>query len=244
MTGRPQRAGRSVSADTVQVWLIGTDQPPSVRAELESLLDSEERRRAGAVRGDLARSRFVVAHGAVRLIVGDRLGQPAERVRWRRGVHGKPELAGPGPGLQVSLSHSGELALVAVTGRRPVGVDIQELAGHLDPVRLATRYFSDVEARFVARADRPARRVGRMVRLWVRKEACVKAVGARLLHGLPVPVAGAGGGGLVHDPTGRLPGRFRVRDLAVPRGFRAAVALAGAGPFRVTRHRWIPSRLA
>lgn len=219
-------------------------------AALESLLDEAERQRVAMVRRPQLRRRFVAAHGAVRVIVGGYLGVPPERIRWRTGRHGKPELAGAGAdvdaGWQVNLSHSDDLAVVAVAQRRPVGVDIQRLPPGVDVVRLAARFYPEPETRFVASARGPAAQADRFVRLWARKEACVKAAGGRLMEGMPLPVRGGLGrlpatGALVYDPTGRLPGRYRVRDVPVPPGFRAAVALAGTRPYRIVRHRYRPS---
>jgi 4'-phosphopantetheinyl transferase len=229
-----------VSVDAVQVWLIGADLPVPVLGELTALLDGDERRRCDAIRGDRSRRRFIAAHGAARLILAERLAAPPGEIRWRRGEHGKPEIARPRTGLRVNLSHSGDLVMVAVTDRRPVGVDVEELDRHLDAPRLAARYFTEVEARFVAEADTTAARVDRFARLWVRKEACVKAAGGRLLQGMTLAVASAGTAVLVRDPIGPLPGPHLVRDVPAPPGFRAAVALAGARPYRVTRHRWWP----
>jgi hypothetical protein len=39
----------------------------------------------------------------------------------------------------------------------------------------------------------------------------------------------------VHDPGGALPGPYLVRDLPVPAGFRAAVAVEGVESFTVHR---------
>jgi 4'-phosphopantetheinyl transferase len=227
-----------VSVDTVHVWLVRADLPDPVLAELEVLLDDEERERAGGMADPGARRRFVATRGVARTILAERLGAAPEQLRWQRGAHGKPELAGHWQGAQVSLSHSGELAMVAVTGRRPVGVDIQRRSDRLDARALATRYFPGPEARFVAAAGGPARQLDRLLRLWVRKEACVKAAGGRLVQGMRLPVAGGGPGVVVRDPTGTLPDPFLIRDLPVPAGFRAAVALTGAAPYRVARHRW------
>jgi 4'-phosphopantetheinyl transferase len=235
-----------MSADTVHVWLVDADLPEPVLAALADLLDDDERARAGGLGNEQSRRRFVAAHAAARLIVARRLGAPPEQLRWRRGRHGKPELAGRWTGPRISLSHSGPLVLVAVTDRRPVGVDIQELSGRLAAPRLAARYFPAPEARLVAGAGTPAGQVDRLARLWARKEACVKAAGGRLVQGLRLPVTGTGGlradpaGRLVSDPAGPLPGPFRVMDVPAPSGFRAAVALIGAGGFRVARHRWQP----
>lgn len=211
--------------------MVDTDPPASALAELESLLDEDERRRLDALRRPQPRRRFIAAHGAVRVIVGGCLAAPPEQLRWRRGRHGKPGLAGAWTGRQVNLSHSGRLAVVAVCERRPVGVDIQRLPPGFDPDRLAARYFPEPEAGFVA-AARPADRADRFVRLWARKEACVKAAGGRLMQGMILPVTR----NPVCDPGGALPGPYRVRDVPAPPGFRAAVALAGAQPFRVTHH--------
>lgn len=232
-----------MNADPVHVWLVDTDLPGPVLAVLAALLDPSERERAAGLPDQPARARFVAAHGALRSIVGQWLGAPPEQLRWQRGRHGKPELTGRWTGAQVNLSHSGTLAMVAVTDRRPVGVDVQELAGvRLDPARLAERYFPGPEAESVAAAGGPARRADRLARLWTRKEACVKAAGGRLTQGLRLPVTGPpapGAGRVVRDPAGPLPGPFLVRDVPAPDGFRAAVALAGVDRYRVLRHRWV-----
>jgi 4'-phosphopantetheinyl transferase len=219
--------------DTVHVWLIRADQSGPVLARLAALLDEEERRRAGAFDRPGRRAAFVAAHGAAREVLGARLGVPPERLRWLRGPHGKPEVAGGGP--PVSLSHSGEMSMLAVTDRRRVGVDLQRQpsGGDADwlPARLAARFYLPEEARSVAAADAPTERARRFARLWARKEACLKVAGGRLVPGLRLAV----GGTLVHDPGG---GTYRVCDLPAPQGFHAAVALEGAVPYRVVARLW------
>jgi len=224
--------------DTARLWLIRTDLPEDVLSRLAALLDEHERQRLEAIRDDVSRRRFTAAHGITRLVVGHHSGAPPEAVRWRRGAHGKPELAWPRAPLHVNLSHSGDLALVAVSAHRPVGVDVEVVPRSVDAGRLAARYYPGVEADLVARAGGPADQLDRFIHLWVRKEACVKAAGARLLRGLRLPVVGTGATVLVRDPTGVLPGPYLVRDLVVPPGFRAAVALAGGRSFRVVRRWW------
>lgn len=258
----PTRRANSIDAGvhdsgTVDVWLIRTDPPARVVAELAALLDEEERARADRL-DPASRHRFVVAHGVVRVIAGRCLGSAPERIRWTRGRYGKPALADPSAGLEVNLSHSGDLAAVAVSRGRPVGVDVQRSLPRLDAAAMSARYFPAVDARFVAEAGTEAERSDRFTRLWARKEACVKAAGGRLVDGLRLPVYRPGdasgrlrAGLLVTDAPVRAglqvadapdgpagPGaRFRVRDLPVPPGFRAAVALLGGRPYRV-RVRW------
>ncbi|WP_225848882.1 4'-phosphopantetheinyl transferase superfamily protein [Streptomyces sp. HPF1205] len=201
MSGAPWPDG---PADSVQVWLVPDQRSERVLAELLAVLDAGERLRADACRSADARRRFVVAHGALRHIVAGHLGIPAARIRWRRGPHGKPHLAGRWSGTQVNLSHSGEVAMVAVTASRRVGVDIQRVLPHVDGAAMARRYFPPEEALLVRAALDPAERADRFARLWARKEALVKAHGCRLTQGLRIPVTGPGCA--VAEPAGAVAG--------------------------------------
>ncbi|HKT04708.1 MAG TPA: 4'-phosphopantetheinyl transferase superfamily protein, partial [Rugosimonospora sp.] len=147
----------------------------------------------------------------------------------RRSVDRPPEVAGAR--LGVNLSHSGALGAVAVTAGRPVGVDVQHLTPAVDPVRMARRYFPPAEAGWVAEVAGAAERLRRFTALWARKEACVKASGARLMQGMRLPVREAG---LVPGEQGP----WLVTDVPVPDGFHGALALRGTAGFRV-RTRWL-----
>jgi 4'-phosphopantetheinyl transferase len=215
---------------TVEVWLIQTDLPDPVIAGLEMLLDDDERARACALLDPVHRRRFIASHGAVRVILGHRLGAPPVSLRWRYGPHGKPELAGTA--VRVSLSHSGGLAALALADLRRVGVDVQEMRAGLAAARMAARFYPPAEARFVMAGGGPAGQADRFTRLWARKEACLKVTGGRLMPGLQQVVLADGVAGGCPD------GMPLIRDLRVPPGFRGAVAAEGATPYRITRRWW------
>ncbi|MFC1433735.1 4'-phosphopantetheinyl transferase superfamily protein [Streptacidiphilus sp. N1-3] len=228
--------GSNGVADAVQVWLVPDQRSEATLTDLLAVLDAEERRRADAYRSADDRRRFIVAHGAVRHIVSRCLGAPAEELRWQRGPHGKPELTGRWTGTQVNLSHSDEVSMVAVSTTRRVGVDVQRVLPRVDATAMANRYFPPEEIRLIRAAPDAESRADRFARLWARKEALVKAHGGRLTQGLRIPV---------HTP-GRVPGSpdaawsrgYRITDVPAPRGYRAAVALAGPGGYRVVWRRW------
>jgi 4'-phosphopantetheinyl transferase len=205
--------------DEVRVWLIRSPLPDAALARLAGLLDPRERARAGAL-DPVGWRRFVAAHGAARILVGRRVGLAPHGVRWAYGPHGKPEV----DGVRVSLSHSGDLAAVALTSARAVGVDVQRHTPGLDTRAMAARYFPAGEARLVTGA-------AVFATLWARKEACVKATGGRLVQGLALPVAGG--------PVVR--GEYHVADVPVPDGFAGAVALCGPEPIQVTTAWWSPT---
>ncbi|GLZ39772.1 4'-phosphopantetheinyl transferase superfamily protein [Actinokineospora sp. NBRC 105648] len=209
-----------MSPDTVRVWLVDSALPAPELDRLAATLDPGERAKAAEM-GARQRREYIAAHGAARAIVGRALGIEPARVRWTIGRHGKPEV----DGLRMSLTRSFGLAMVACADRRAVGVDLQWVDDGLDIPRAATRFYPADEARHVGGS--PARFTG----LLARKEACVKAAGGRLFPGLRLPV---------HDRTvvWQADGPYRVRDIPAPRGYLAAVALAGTEDFEVREHRW------
>lgn len=217
-----------VAASMVSAWLVG-DVPSWVMPALLTILDGDERRRAASFSRDEARRRFVIAHGVLRLIVAGHLGAPPSELTWQTGPNGKPELAGRWTGVHANLSHSGGLCLIAVSGRRAVGADIQRHVPGLDVLGMARRYFPPAEAQAVADSADPA---DAFAHLWARKEAVTKAAGARLTQVLPLPTS-AGGVDFEGD-------HYRVADIEARAGFRAAIALAGSDSFTVELNEWRP----
>jgi 4'-phosphopantetheinyl transferase len=218
-----------MTADTAQVWLVDARLPEHTVAALHAVLDDDERARAQGYRHADNRRRFVVAHGAVRCVLGELLGVPAAELHWRRGEHGKPELTGRWAGTPVNLSHSGELSLVCVA-TRATGVDVQRIDADLDAVALATRFFPPEEAGYVASSRTAGTRADRFATLWTRKEAVVKAAGGRLAQGLRLGV---------RQPVVVIGDRaYRLAGVPVPHGYRAAVALYGEDGYRITVRSW------
>jgi 4'-phosphopantetheinyl transferase len=216
--------------DVVRVWRIGLDALSAAVNDLRPLLSPDERARAGRFVYPIDRARYVVAHAAVRLILSDHLSIPPDRLRWVRGPYGKPTLAGLPGAPHCNLSHSAGRALFALCRTRPVGVDIERVQPGIAAAALARRWYG------AELPDRPpAMQARRFTTMWVRKEACVKACGARLAQGLHLPVTR---GPVVHDPSGALPGPWRIRDLPVEPPYTAAVALAGEHPYRIDLRDW------
>lgn len=222
--------------DEVTVFLVHTDQPKAVTERLASHLDVREKQRAESMRDATRRDRFVVAHGAVREIVAERLGVRPAEIRWHAGPNGKPSLESE---LRVNLSTGGSAALVALTWHRDVGVDIEPLPSEQVATSLAARHFPPAQARYVADGPDPDAVAARFTTLWSRKEACVKAHGGRLSQGMALEVDGVAPV-CVPFPAGAEDGVVRVHDLPAPPNHRAAVALIGAAPFDVLHRVWEP----
>ena len=174
----PESAGGpQLNAGEVHVWAVplhGAHEP------FQALLSAAEQARVERLRFAEHRRRFTVWHGALRAILGGYSGREPGALEFTFGPHGKPYLV-DAP-LQFNLSHSAQLALVAV-GRNELGVDCEKVR-HVESLDdIARRHFSAVEFAAIS-ALAEAERLRGFYRCWTRKEAFIKAIGA----GLSVPL--------------------------------------------------------
>jgi 4'-phosphopantetheinyl transferase len=106
-----------------------------------------------------------------------------ERLSFSYNEYGKPSLSGQHSGLRFNLSHSGGIALVAVTLERELGVDLEQYSESKADEAVAEKYFSPREfACFDAVSEDLRTRV--FLNCWTRKEAYIKARGM----GLSIPL--------------------------------------------------------
>jgi 4'-phosphopantetheinyl transferase len=142
------------------------------------VLDDEERDRANRFRVDAARHRFLAAHIMLRCALGQHLGRLPGELRFRTSVRGKPslDLTDDGPTPYFNLSHSGDIAVVAIASSE-LGVDVEEIRPRINASRLAERFFSRSECNWLASRP-PERRVADFLVIWTCKEAYLKAVGS------------------------------------------------------------------
>ncbi len=164
----------------VHVWRAGLDGRGWPDA---AQLPAAERERAARML--VPSQRWVASRWALRGILGRYLAADPATIALRSGEHGKPELADAGAGLAFNLSHSHGLALIAVTGGRQVGVDVEWIDGDRDVVALADRGLDPEAATAVRAAPAGSERVAAFYDAWVRHEARVKCLGGGL--GNPPP---------------------------------------------------------
>ncbi|MGW5852316.1 4'-phosphopantetheinyl transferase family protein [Streptomyces sp. NPDC055254] len=219
----PPVEDRSSTSAAVTVWSLDTtlDVVGGLPVgEAAAVLDAAEQERAARLVRPGDRHRYIASHVGLRVLLGNHLGLAPERVglvreecHCGRGAHGRPAVAGGG--VHFSLSHSGDLAYVALAGV-PVGVDVERLpsAGSVADVLTSLHPAEADELSALPEADLPAA----FARVWARKEACLKASGTGLALGLVEPYVGAAA-----DPAS-VPG-WTLCDLPAPAGYAAALAV-------------------
>jgi len=217
------------------VWRFPLDLPASALAGWERSLSDDERRRADRFRTPALRRRFVAGRGGLRAVLSAYLGCPPERVGFVYGRHGKPALAPgltPGP-FEFNLSHSGELALCAVSSVGVVGVDIEAVRPmEANGQNLVGRFFSPRERDDFFSLPEPER-LAAFFRGWTRKEAFLKATGtglATVLDSFDVPLDPAAPPAVLRvadDPGASA--RWSLFDLDPGPGYAAALAVETGG---------------
>ncbi len=215
-------------APGLSLWLGPRAATATELDRMASELSDVERARAARFGTDELRSRYVVGRATLRRLVAAMLGTAAPYVPLRRGDRGRPELDLPSPPLDFNVSHTRDVALIALLSAGPrvrVGVDIEHLGRELGADRLARRYLSAPELAEFKRLDSERRR-RRFIELWTCKEAISKATGA----GLSAPMARLGidladGPRLVQGPAPYSPADWELWPVRGIGGYVATAAI-------------------
>jgi 4'-phosphopantetheinyl transferase len=166
----------------VHVWPVSIQAPVAVVDQFRSFLASDETARAARFRFEHLQHSFILARGALRILLGRYLNTPPRDLEFRYGTKGKPALAEPA-GLRFNASHSGDMALFAFTIDCELGVDIEAVRSMPDMEDVARRFFCAEEAAELMALSTGQRDQGFFL-CWTRKEAYIKATG----EGLSAPL--------------------------------------------------------
>lgn len=226
MSQKTAGSSAPLASGSCQVWWAT---PGHHRPWHDSLLNPVERTRADAYAQAIDRRRFTVGVAMSRLVLGGLLHLPAAAVPLVRDCdlcgrpHGRPRV--PGTGIHLSISHSGDHVVLAVTASGPIGVDVERVNPRA--VEMSGSVLTANEQGTLTRLS-GTELAAAFFRLWVRKEAALKSAGV----GLRVPLTEvdvAGPAGSTSQVT--LPARsdpISVADLGTDREHAGALAVNGS----------------
>ena len=217
---------------TIDVLAVPLDLSQEALESLKSTLSPAEIRRAGRFHFSHHRDRFIAARGVLRRALAHCLGTEPDKLEFAYGTHGKPELAGAfaNSGFKFNLAHCENLALIAITYRRRIGVDLERIRLLRDMSELVSRFFSGREvAAFHNLTDQ--QKPEAFFNLWTRKEAWLKATGegiSQYLAEVEVSFLPGEAAELLHLPRiSAAQGPWSLRELRPAKDFAAAIAFEG-----------------
>src|SRR5262245_12146118 len=220
---------------SVQVWAVRLDDPGVDLDRGRGLLSPDERERAVRFRFERHRRRYLVAHIALHEILGRYLGIDPGRLSFDLGANGKPSLTRAlANGIEFNLSHSDEMALIAVSHGRELGVDIEQVREKFEFQEVAERFFTAQEVAAL-RALPTALQRQAFYQCWTSKEAFLKAKGTGLSGALDeVNISLSSGGRATIAACVFSWTLCEVKPIA---DYEAALVVAGA-PQPIQCYRW------
>ena len=200
-------------------------------ARLKGFLSVEELQRGNQLLDSQRRQRFFAGRGALRELLAEYVGGKPGDIMLSAGEFGKLRLSDhlEPDTFSFSLSHAGEKLLLAFAIGCEVGVDMEQVREDLPFRAMAERYFSQRENLELFSLP-PGAQLSAFYRCWTRKQAYLKGTGT----GFSQPSDGFDISLLPHRPPALLahrgsPGetaRWSIKDIAVPAGYRAALAFS------------------
>jgi 4'-phosphopantetheinyl transferase len=236
-------APNTARAREVDVWSISCEPGKGIDSSAQ-LLSPDEQERAERFHRELDRIQFRLTHSAVRMILAQYLNVGPQELSFASGIGGKPELASHfrDTGIQFNLSHSSELALLAVAREAVVGADVEWINPEIAIGEIAERFFSAAEIQ-VLNALPADERVDAFFSCWTRKEAYIKALGEGLsvpLDSFEVAFGSQRAAALVAVRANPAElSRWSMYDLKVPKGYKGALVVEGT-THRIREFRWTP----
>ena len=220
----------TISKDHVHVWYLSLDQSESLLQRLAQTLSEEEHKRAARFHFRKDRDHFMVARGVLRDILSHYLQREPQELFFYYNDYGKPALGNNFSGLNFNVSHSGNVALYAVTCGREIGIDVEQIRPDFAEEPIAKRFFSPAEVAVFSDLAASEKKEA-FFSCWTRKEAFIKATGKGVSFGLDnfdvslVPDKPAALLSIKGDM--KKAGRWSLKNLNIKPGYKAALAVEG-----------------
>jgi 4'-phosphopantetheinyl transferase len=170
----------SIRNDEVHLWATRLDTFDNVNSA--NVLSPDDLFRANRFVFARHRLNFIRSRAFLRCVLGRYTGLVPSGIEFRFGPYGKPFLAEKdfATAVQFNLSHCDDLALIAITKRGNIGVDIESVRELETMEGLARRFLAPNEFEALAAIPKTLRSRA-FFQYWTRKEAVVKTLGTGLL---------------------------------------------------------------
>ncbi len=193
--------------------------------DYSNYLSPEEFVRFSKIKLESVKKSQMISQGFKRKILGDILDQDPRELIFKLGPAGKPyldldlNLKTP---LFFNLSHAGDFVLLGVSNRSEIGVDIEKIK-NLDYLNLAKRFFHLLEIDFLKQEKDLKKQERLFFKLWVYKEAYLKAIGLGISYGLDRFAIDPNLGVFLQEPQEREHQGYYLKELVLNNAYFSAV---------------------
>jgi len=223
-------AARPAIPDNCSVIVADVSRTLIPEAQAHLLLSETETRRASMFRSAQRRWQYVQCHALLREMLAEHVGVTADQITLCKGEFGKPMLSGQAAesGAMFNISHSGSLAVIAVSTHSDIGVDIEQIKPGRNILDIANHFFAPAERQAIHAIHRSEQDAS-FYSCWCRKESFVKATGLGLgipLNQFVVNVEPEAQAELIWiDYKDWKKEQWRMHTLSTPSGYLGALTL-------------------
>ncbi len=179
-----QESEKDLGDDEIHIWVSYLNMHQAKLKHLYPLLSAAEKARSEQFKDFKHRKLFIASHGFLHSALSYYLDISAEDILFDYGHNGKPQLLqeqNP-DNIQFNLSHSGNLAILAICKTQALGVDIESIQRRTDWQGVMKRFFTPNEQQAIMKLPEEQQKAA-FYTVWTRKEAHMKVTG----EGLKLP---------------------------------------------------------
>lgn len=165
----------------VHIWRVFLPAAEPLAEILENSLSDDERAASEKLRDQRKKASFIARKAIARFLISKYTSIPASRLRFSMNQFGKPELLAlqDSSSISFNISHSGEWLVIIFSQNKSVGIDIELMRQDFPVTEISNRFFTCMEKERIKSCP-GNERLEIFYRMWVRKEAYVKALGKGL----------------------------------------------------------------
>lgn len=208
---------------SVHIWLSYLNLHTARLKHLYPLLSDAEKARSERFKFYKHRKRFIASHGFMRSVLSLYCNTSAEQLEFSLKEQGKPKLIfnKKQADIRFNLSHSNNLALLAIRACIEVGVDIEFIQKKIGWKKITQRFFTIAEQQALFSLAEEQQKAA-FFQLWTRKEAHMKVTGQGLQlsptqFSVSVPPAPAR---FIEYLNGQTNTNWCMQDIALPETFK------------------------
>jgi 4'-phosphopantetheinyl transferase len=211
-----------LSSQTVHVWQTNLKRSHPTLKFYQTILSSDEQKRAERFKFEKDQQAFIIARGTLRKILSYYLNLRPEQIKFKYSSKGKPCLDFNPLPLHFNLSHAYGKAIYAIALEKNLGVDL-EFRREIEVLSLAKRFFCDSEYQWLNALPLDQQNLA-FFRLWTCKEAYLKATGEGLVGLQDIEIQTPLGSSL---KILNIPQNWTLKTLETAENYLATLAIEG-----------------
>lgn len=165
----------------IHIWCSYLNVHEARIKHLYPLLSSEEKLRSERFKFYKHRKAFIASHGFLHSVLANYIDTKASEIKFMQAELGKPSLVTEQNSgkIQFNLSHSHNIAILAVCKQHSVGIDVEYADRKVDWRGISKRFFTSNEQQKLWKLTEE-RQKDAFFQIWTRKEAHMKVTGQGL----------------------------------------------------------------